>query len=737
MVTFAPQVPTGPDPEYLRYSHPITQPGANTGKAIAIRGVSESITQGLENEDTTIKKNAEQKAYEQGNDFINQQIDKLDPIWRKLQGLPEDAAIDRTQARSNLMSFLGDPNEIPQDLRNGIQLAQNQVGMSQNAKGALDKTYFDMQVNSQLKTLYSQYPPAYHNAIRQGMERATGVNGATSTFNSLITSINSFIKDAKTEQEKDINRGWEMLQKGHIDNETFMAFRNGQIDASEMFKRGYKNIKRDADLKLRKEQFEDTKLSDEDRKNAATNGFNSRAHQIVDNGINLAATVSGYGTVDNMISKLSDPNLRDPVEIEKITQGLVQARNQMSKQLQALTNEFSAAVGGKYGEVADPGKLQSSIKENMAFIDTMISQVSNKEYGAAGRTMRTVKAFQDNSDFYVHDNPNVGPYVRLMESLRKIDPKVADQAFSYINNELTPQWRPLIEGLQAKMGLGKKNSDGTPEVTIKSAIDELKRRKASDSKIYDAIINTVNAIPEAEDPKVAQNLIDSAFDSSNQGIIKRMQPEVLEQQTDGSVRQRKGQIDVFRRMLSPDVLKAAQKAGPEYFNKVATFAENTFGNEILPKTLKDFQEVLLERGDRITWNNKSHSFGLDTTEMHQVPLDPDLKGFQGYYRQAGPSAGMTLRAYRAATTDDPRVRAILGNLNRAIGTMVPIAEAKGEDPNDYVFKVMKAYGLDFTDKTPTGLPQAMIQAVGMERAKKAAAEKLQEQRMERAKKLGE
>lgn len=732
MATFAPQIPESV-PEYLRYDRgPISEIPVNKSGEILGKGLGQTIEEGAKTADHLVGEYFEKKSLDAGDKIMDEEMAKYEPVYRQLNNIPEDKAVDPAALKSSLMDTISGA-ELPPEVKNGIKMAENAQGISNKANNTFDATYAKMRVRSTLKDLRS-LAPGYRKPIDQGMERATGMAGANEAYNSILTNINSYITKAQEEKNKEMTQVFHYVSAGLIDKEDLNGYLSGKLPFHELMGKVLEGTRAKTHDEDDKRKLENAKISAEEKTRVATESMDRKMYDTVNNIYGKVALRSGDGTMDNLIQKLNDMasgkiKVTDQTQITPLLQALKQGINDATQQLQSVSQAgysgataTGATFSGKYSDFIDPKKLQERIGDHIKRLTEISNAFEQGNYSLASQLAQHVKDVQQNASYVLHTS-DAGKLGALISEANKMDPLFGKGVYDNLktNYNLDSKYKPFIEDYISRFTTQPAKAKGEVS-TFYDAVKDLKARGAKDPQIYDALLSSIEKIPNAVNDEVVRNMALSFFDPSNIPVISRFAKDSLDIGLDGNVSVKPGQVDIFRRMLSPDVLKRIYALNdPDLNNKVKTFAENAFGFGILRDTLKDFQQVQIERGSRITWNDETHQFGLDTSEEKNAPLMPS-----DIARMRRNPTRFTIEHLSANTTDNPRVRMMLGNINRAINSIAPIAEHSGQTPTQYMFDLLKANGIDFTDKPPKGLPEAMMKSLGAERAHRELEQKMKE-----------
>src|SRR5215472_1458157 len=134
MATLAPNLPQSSDPEYLRYSKPITGVEGSKAGYYSSKGLGDAIQTGADIGEKVASHAIEQDAYEKGQKLEDEKKADIEPIWRALKGLDTNNVPSSENENSQLSSFqpveidgsgslIQGDKELPPEIKFGVKSA--------------------------------------------------------------------------------------------------------------------------------------------------------------------------------------------------------------------------------------------------------------------------------------------------------------------------------------------------------------------------------------------------------------------------------------------------------------------------------------------------------------------------------------------------------------------------------------------------------------------------------------
>lgn len=715
MATLAPNIPTQGDPEYLRYSRPIQGVEGNKAGYYLAKGLGDAVEQGVSEADKIVGHYAEQKAFERGDEARKAEEERIDPIWRQTQGLPQDAnsefkasAFQPTELDGS-QSVIQKNQDLPPEIRFGTKNAASLNERFMNGK--MSQTDYMSEVDKIAKDLNSRFP-AYRTQIAQGLERSTGVAGADAMIRSKIQDINRVLSQLNEQKNKVDSQLFGALDNMPDDVRANLLHRRFNLspddpnylsDTQALYHAGHwKAIDVDQERTNRAYQIK------EHQRTASQEDFKDAVGKIVSSGterfMHSFAISNGVDTFDQLTTKLNDPNLSDSDKLK--------LASTFQQNLDAFKAQLRKDVGPLMGTKGSSGyaEVNTQITAATAFLDEQAKRMrdTNDPLNPLMAAKNYLEAQGRDIHWMIAQQPEAIKR-RVAKAIDDINPSLAgtiNQDILANENDFTANNKGLYDNaVRSLIGIPRNDPNAR---NAKDYIDVLGHtpRAAMD------IVGIANKIQERGlDDEKAYRIAKGFFDPKNQGMVGKFALDAYDPRT-GKTTQ--GQINVFKILGSEGIanrILELSKKHPDIFTDYTNFMQNTFKHEVFPTLLDSVKDLSMGSQDRLSYNTETQQFDLKKRD-----IQPGTFMSSNIARQ---SIGMF----------DRQLESTKNKLNFVFGAMKNVAKISGEkDPNAYLIRLLMEERHDLFRTQVPGFPGEInkailnqIQAKEIEKQQKAKA----------------
>jgi len=744
MVAFNPDVPDQRDPNYLRYSQPISQPEGDksaiysgesakyagqvsqhlgeaaqyAGKAAEFagqglgdlfKGIGDVFTSGIKAADQFVKKNIDQDVYSavdaQRNEYTAQleRTSSPDSSGQVIdQGTMPAFVRPGTKPPGPAMDLTGsNAGNVPQSIDKGLSRIDTLVAARANDK--MTETMYIGQLDSIAKELRARYP-GYREYIDQKISESTGMIPANAYIKSLIQDINAASASTKSEYDKAFAAIAKEVEKGTPNSRAYMDRLRATGDVSGTFDFIEKVNAQNYYWDNRKRFYENNKLGRDDLKASAAVDLDQLAPQIIDSHINgiLARTGIGTGSIKTFEDLVQNhiqgtgPRLDTPTMQQLGT--IMQSQSidlQNAIRAEAIKNGMYQRIGAEDAE--------KQITAHVARWNQMAKFIYDDKMGPAALIKNQNGAIVEDLHNNVLTNKDIGPYARFAEMAEKIGPNYSQKFFTnsvISESALSKKVDGFVKGIASQMATQAERPqelirDGKP-ITFKDGIQKLADTGNGTQTATNAVLKNFNWFynPQVED-SVKRGYAMAAFDPANRGMLQLIQKDYKDPRTNKPV---KGQIDVFENFTNPEVTKEITRLGkssPQLVKNYRDWADNEFQNVLFRQDLATLRDIQLNPGMSISFNSDTGQFALNKTRTPKFDPNNNI-----------PSRSPDVVAARMEIAGDT-----INRLNRGLASMKNINDATGEDNNAYVTRLLTSHGVDVRNVGGMRIPEQMLNSV--------------------------
>lgn len=699
MASLAANIPQSGDPEYLRYSHPISAIEPNRSGQYLGKGLGEAIDIGAKTGVEAVDSYVENKAYEQRKDAAESEQRAIDPVWNKFFG------DENTQTAGQPLAFAENQNQdttgapIPSAVQQGIKTAGalNERWIN----GKISQTDYKSEIAKIAKQLNSDYP-AFRGAISRGFERATGEGSADAMIKSKIQDLDRLMQGLKEQSNKADTYFYRGLEHAPPEAQA-EAIRRRNLPADDPQHMGdqeavatgikFLSTKNNIDLERAGIELSNAKRTKNERD--VSDGFDKVLGGIMDRNLHAVVVANGASTTQELLEKLQQyrEHPDDPAALKVAVQ--------FANAIQRINTEMVAQSRQLYGKGLDPEKAQQKIQAVMADLKSNQADLTDptKALNAVTMQLQQYQALERNIQAHVA-NTESGRLGIYNQTLSKLFPQFQNEIFDATIKNTRDLGKMFGSDLNdfLKSGLSiRRNDPTTPAPDALEQFNSMKKagaNAASLTRLVDMSDKIVSA-NRGGDTEAAYRLAMAYFNPKNQGLIAKYTANAYDSQTNEV---KPGRVDMFRKLGSDEMTKTIYELGKTYPDLKAyytQFMENSFGMEVFPGLMQSFKSVSNAAGSHVAYDTETGHFHI--RDANGTILTPDLTRSQPYGDKSRWDSHYTVQT--------------LGKLNYAIDGMKAIAKAEGKDPNEYLLGLINRYAPGSLGLQTRGLPDAIMNSL--------------------------
>lgn len=731
MATLAPNVPTQGDPEYLRYSKPISGIEGNKSGYYLSKGLGESLEEGLNTADKIVKNYAEETAYQQGQQKEDEKKADLYPIWKQLTGQQEPAN------QPQLMSFqptetdgsgslIQGNTDLPPEIRFGTKQASSLNEKFVNGK--LSQTQYDMEVDSLAKDLNSRFP-AYHQQIAQGLSRATGRANANQTVSDMIGDINRIMTQKKEFSNKVDSDFISSLPAMDPATRTEAIRRRAlpETDPKHMGDEEALNIAAQAKSKQYNQEAEARNLEilskrrtlDKDTALDSMHNIFSKESTAM---LHELTIQNGHNLVDDFQNSIAD--LRNNPDPNKALSVLTSYKNMLDvyeKRLRILGPDIIKSSGGKVTSADINQTVQSIMEPYKQYLDLASdpSKIGTALYAAANR----MKATEQATD-YAASQSDIFKEFRFLKTLRDNGPDVGNK-FVDIMAKNSSTYGPRISDALNNFIKGsvstpppEQHPAGIKDIppAASEAIDSAQKAGVKNPKTLMEYVNFSNFIADKGlADQNAKNLAYVYFNPKNLDMVGKWSRAAVDPKTGQTY---SNQFNVFQTLgskaISDRIYSTGDKTLISYYRD---FMEKSFARYLFPGLMQDTEGAFHAGRYQIAYNDVDQHFHL--RDNAQIP-------------SVDPKTGLHIN--RPST--NPFVEGTINRLNASIDLIKNVAKHENEkDPNMYLVRLIMNNNPNFFSREIPGMSGEINKAIQTQIMAREMQKQKDQQAEEKASKL--
>lgn len=515
-------------------------------------------------------------------------------------------AIKNTGDVSGVLSGSSDPSSsTPQELTD----LGDTLSTLKSAKdaGKISTSYYEGRLLSDAKSLRAQYP-GFRDYIDSEFAKVTGSNPANSYIHALTSDINKSVSSVASNQKK--AESFVLQHSGYPKSQMMLqAVQAGKASLTDVIQWAAPYAQQDYSLQQRAAIFKDDSLSRKDKQAKVGSLFDSAAGIAVSRSVDSMEAVMGINSAEDA-SKLDTA----------VKSGLVPQAQwvQWGQQLAAHKTQLSLALNQdalKSGATTILGQDEVNKRIDAALkpIDMLIDRVYNKDIGGYYRVSQDLKSIQNETTSNLLNNPKLGPYLRVMGSLRQIGGEQNLQQFAktIIEGDFPSDLKTYYTNWQSNFATQySMQTTGVP-VTFNDMISDLKAKGIDNPKLNVAMLNSVSKIADPTVPEAIRlNYAESAFSPQNRGMIGNLSADGVDSQG----RPVTGRNAIFLKWTSPDMTKAMYDLGqkhPQIWTNYVDWAQTTLSKDLLDR---DMPVIVQNPGIQIGWDDVNKRLVVSTNQ---------------------------------------------------------------------------------------------------------------------------
>jgi hypothetical protein len=423
----------------------------------------------------------------------------------------------------------------------------------------------------------------------------------------------------------------------------------------------------------------------------AKSQYQQRAASTVFRNFNPVIDIPGL-TSPQMQQKLLDdhraglPSSIKPEQWDQMLTNAQRARDVAANELKDIANN-----GGYSKRIRDPAAEKAIADNELQYFDRQIAAISSKDVGPMFENQRRAKSLQDNAQYQLLSDPNIGSWLLNQKVLQ-------DQAGPALSSWITQQ--TLAKGYLGRFQnyFGDVTAKSTvpddirKDGTVKSMYSDIvKAREAARTnkvppRLYDDLVDNVNLITKAHElgnENVAKEVAKYTFDPAKNGNLMKLFGRDF---TDDNGVFHKGQFAYYDVLSKPKVVDSVWKLkDSETWNMMKDWQEGSF------KTLfgEEVQNLNKIQGDK------------------SLPMKLNFDSDHHQFIPEFPKATTAVEANYIRYAQDS-----ITKLNKGLQNLSYMHDKMGGDTNEYLFNMLTTMGYSPNDRVHgDNLPQRAVQAI--------------------------
>ncbi len=585
-------------------------------------------------------------------------------------------------------------------LPTAIQDLPDQLSVLSAAKegGKLRSTDYRARLLSLAKDLRAQYP-GFKNEIDEEFKKVTGQNPANSVITGLIADINA--QGHSSQSEAKSLATYIMNHQGDFDDpaEAIQKVQTGEWGRYDVIRQTAPREKMRANIADRQAVFNDSKLSDEDRKIQGGKLLDTVATAAVDDFVIKFTNQMGLKTDEDAASmtlraKTGGLKASDWQELGQVyADGVEQVR-------QSLWSDAR-----KHGMVQKMGveEVEKHIEAAMKRVIPIKDRIFATDVGGIHNARKAIEAMKDDDVKAAMEDPIIGAPARVAQIARALggDQWAATEGLRQAADGLKGKWGAYGKSMQdAIAAQADMKTSGIP-LTLNRVFDSYGERmkNAPDKDKAAVVASTIHQILTIADPttseKVKLNYALAAFSDSNRGFIDRLNKDSY----DTRGRPTRGQNAVYQDMTSEAMTKSMYELDKTHhgiFQKYVNWTTETLDS--LTSRPARYLDQIRNPAIQVGWDSDNHRFKFnysisdqERSRLHLTRKEEDAEALH--------------------------VEQIVNLLNNNLAGYRHIAKITGADVDAYVLgSLAKAVGPEALSRVD-GIPANIIRDIGLSRLK--------------------
>lgn len=685
MAPFNPQINPTNDPNYLGYSHPISQPDADKTAGVALKGLGDTIEVTAKAGDSIIKNKIDDEVYDAVSAERQAYTSATELLHSGKVGLPTSLTADT----STIPDELEDVENTAGGIREGFRAKK------------YGYTHYAMRLHQYAQEMRSKYP-GHREYIDKKIAAITGFDPANTYLNQMLSEISA----AQTARGSSANKMENLFMRSDVSK-----LENVNVIRDQWLKDGNDNAARSWILERlgqegefeRKGRIRDSEVKDKAvDKDKAISDMTLRAGEVVGNYISDIKRVIGPDRWNRVVS--GEEKL-DTVTAKNLALSLktkvVEARDKLYADFNRIYGKTS------FSSRAGTDETKKVINDQVAAIENIANLIDTGQVSLASQNADYVEALKTDFARNMMRNEDVASMALQLDLLRRYGgndlPRAALEAVVANPNMLktiTDETKSFI-----KYHTTKASTQINPNKphTFKDTADEaarLKKDGVQPATTNEAFINQVGMIadPKVSDP-IKERLATFYFHPANSGILNRFRMDEVDER--GMVIP--GRTAIYNKFADKKVAAALYKLGGESWENYKNFMEKEFGQGIYKVDIQNLSAFQASPGVYISWDTDNKRFG-----MHGPDSRIDL---------------LTTNQGQGATIQ-PGLRRVLTRLNRGLVGLKNIAEVSGENVDQYLLDFMMEMGYNPTKGSSDSIPDDILKAIAHPYAKELLKKKM-------------
>ena len=637
MAPINPSIGPTSDPNYLRYSQPISSVDPDKTAASIFKGIENVFETGVKGMEAYHGVRATETAGEDARAIQDEYIAELKKARDAVPGPGQPGSAPGTAVGGGAgVSATGDvipqppAAEVPAGVQAGVGELRDQAQMltTARANGKISTTHFRARINDLAKS-YRAANPGYAHLYDKAIEEVTGVKSANALMGSLIGDLNAAAA-AGAGQRDAVERYLLTHMKEVPDGDKwYQMYKAGVKSESEVLRHFFTNMEWDA--RHRRERSGIGLVGDRLKNLEATDEITATdlVNQRVTNSFNIMDIgVAGPGASPKQINDKIDGWIKGtiPMPTDEEAQGFIPAlRNAQGKMRQEVLAELAKPRKDVNGNPM-PSQLSVLGKKAYEIVDRQldatygqtIRMFESKEYGMGFHNARIITSMMTDTARRMYDDKDIGEYARISKAISDLGPGANTEI---LRQALTSNLSP---GLPERM----KNyvlrniqravvppAEGEDKVSSSEDADRIIRMLGKDGSGPAIALNVDGVAGALMNPKVDRGArIEAAtylFGPKSREFLDKFKTDYVRTDVNGRSVSMPGKYRLYDTLGSPAMSQAIKDLkDPAVTRQYVNWMENSFGNHLLRTEIQDLSELHLPQNVKVYYDNNDKRFGI-------------------------------------------------------------------------------------------------------------------------------
>lgn len=738
MAVFNPQVQPTQDPNFFKYSEPISNIKVgdikgDTSKGLALAATGEAIEGTAKLADTTVKDVIKQDVYNKVDTERDAFTASLNAVKNAQQANLVPAPV-QTSSGSTTPSLLDSNASATTPVPAAIDAGLDKVDAVHSAliNGKINDTYYTQRLNSVAVDLRTKYP-GYREYIDQRISETTGVNPANAYIKNLMEDINrqGVKKDAEFDKTESQLRS---MNADHVPNTPQMLqyFRanKGNPDAQakvEEFINRSMSEKGAIDLANSRRSL--AKGNQEDISTQRTQDFTNEVGASIASNMHAAITIPGVdtpqGIEDFMKVVAAHPEQYTDAQLKTLDSQLMAQKAVVANQFKARSNQtLKDSQGRTYSYASDIGssKVDDVLKSQLAVYDNIHDALTGG--GPQGAGLAFWHANQVTARFAdAHEKMLSGPLANDIKT------------FKILNDDMGPTFAGILVPKLLNSGIDDKlrglfNQSAT-EARAQPDFDKSGRpltymdhvRNANQMEADGKMNSQMKARYQAGLVKIGQDIQDPnipdvtktkivkyLFSPEGQGLLGTFKTDY----TNAEGKQVPGKYAVFNALTSEgmvhNITKLA-KTDPQVGSMYKNYLENEAGSQLFYKELQNLNHFTGHDDLHFAYDSDNHQISLLDKAGKPVTAPTASIGGSSF----GTPTANPIYGQKPDTGYLYQVQQVVNRINGGLSGLGRVEKGMGGDVNEYLLSFMQHAQVNLGQNW-SGLPAKLADAIAASRA---------------------